>query len=207
MRILIFIFFLSWVSCTQNSKTKTIISETKGLKPYQQYCLDILERVTDNAVGYEASDSFYLWSGGYVLDGWKPFHVTRTINKGFYVYLFWKKQKDSFVLYNELFIPKVAHDTATLADVNGDNYKDLVISQYTMNGQCQPKLANLFCFDITQGSFIEISEVSKLPNPKFMNTDKSITGEMECQMIKEIYKFRWTKNFKLDTVYYKTLKL
>lgn len=79
-------------------------------------------------------------------------------------------------------MPTVGHDTEILADVNGDQYKDLAISEHTMNGQCQPVIAHLFCFNSRSRNFIEISEVNKLPNPKFMTADTSVTGEMECQM-------------------------
>jgi hypothetical protein len=196
-------------SCSESPKqSKSKVSQADNtLKPYQQYCLDILKRITANDVGYQISDSFYLWADGYVNDGWKPFYVTRAIHDGSYTYLFWKKEHDNFRLYNEAQEPKVAFERDTLFDVNGDGYKDLLIIDNSMNGQCQPQFPILFCFDIDKGEFVEIKNLSQLPNPNFNPKEKTISGEWECRMSKDIYKVKWIEGFKLDTIYYKTLKL
>jgi hypothetical protein len=209
MRLIILLIILTHHSCSESPKQSKnkVLQTDNSLKPYQQYCLDILKRVTANDVGYPVSDSFCLWADGYVNDGWKSFYVTRTIYDGSYTYLFWKKEKDSFSLYNEAQEPKVGFERDTLFDANGDGYKDLLIINNSMNGQCQPQFSILYCFDINKGEFVKIKEVSNLPNPTFNPKEKIITGEWECQMTKDVYKVRWVDDFKLDTIYYKTLKL
>jgi hypothetical protein len=142
-----------------------------------------------------------------VNNGWKPFDITRTNYDGSFTYLFWKKEKNGFRLYNEIQEPRVTFEQDTLYDVNGDGYKDLLITENSMNGQCQPQFTLLFCFDIDKGEFVEIKEVSGLPNPKFNPKEKTISGEWECKMTKDVYKVRWREGFKLDTIYLKALKL
>lgn len=180
---------------------------TNTLKPYQQYCLNILTRATASDAAYQVSDSFYLWADGYDDKDRKPSYVTRIIHDGSYAYLFWKEQKDSFCLYKETLEPKVAFECDTLFDVNDDGYKDLLIINNSLNGQCQPQFPVLFCFDVNKGEFVEINEAGKLPNPTFNPKEKTISGEWECKMTKDTYKMRWANGFNLDTIYYKTIKL
>lgn len=184
-----------------------MVTKNDSLKPYQNYCLTILKEVTSDHVGYCVTDSFHLWADGYVDGIWKPFYITRTINGGSYAYIFWKKQNDSFVIYKETEASRIGFVSDSLYDVNGDSYKDLVITNNTMNGQCQPQFSQLFCFDINKGEFREIEKVSSLPNVTFQSTEKTLSGEWECQMSKEIYKFKWANDFKLDSLYYKILNL
>lgn len=207
MRILAYIVFLTLFSCHQKGQKNTVKQSIDTLKPYQKYCLDILKRVTSNDVGYIVSDSFYLWSDGYVNNGWKTFYITRIVNDGFYSYIFWRKSKDSFHIYKETQSSKIGLVSDSLYDVNGDNYKDFVITDGTMNGQCQPLFSQLFCFDINKGEFREIENINSLPNARFHPKDRSLTGEWECQMTKDLYKFQWSDTFKLDTIYYRTIQL
>lgn len=97
-------------------------------------------------------------------------YVTRAIVDGSYTYLFWKKTKDSFILYNELLQPKVAFERDTLFDVNGDGDKDLLIVDNSMNGQCQPQLRKgfltnhptQFCFLTKRKKFLSILSSASL---------------------------------------------
>lgn len=158
-------------------------------------------------MGSIENDSFHLWSNGNADKSWKPFYITRTINDGFYSYIFWKEQNDNFVIYQETQASTIGFVNDSLFDVNGDNYKDLVITDNTMNGQCQPKFSQVFCFDIDKGEFIAIEQISSLPNVTFQPTDKMLSGEWECQLTKDVYKFKWINNFQIDTVYFKTITL
>jgi hypothetical protein len=207
MRILVYILIIALFSCNQKRQNETIAQSTGKLKPYQEYCLSILKSVTSKDAGYVVSDSFHLWTEGYLNNGWKPFYITRTLNDGFYYYIFWRESNDTFLIYNETQSPIIGFVRDSLYDVNGDNYKDFVITEDTMNGQCQPQFSKLFCFDIEKGEFLEIKEISSLPNIKFQPVDKTVSGEIECKMIKEVYKFKWVNDFKLDTLYYRTLHL
>lgn len=205
MRILNFIIFLTLLSCNSKRHNTNLATQNDSLKPYQNYCLNILKKVIRDDVGYIVNDSFHLWTDGYVDKNWKPFYITRTINDGLYSYIFWKKQNDSFVIYKETETSRVGFVKDSLFDVNGDNYKDVVITGNTMNGQCQPQFSQLLCFDIDKGEFLVVEKISSLPNVTFQPTAKTVSGEWECKMTKDVYKFKWTKNFQLDTVYYKTI--
>jgi hypothetical protein len=184
-----------------------VVSQNASLKPHQNYCLNIIKKAISDDVGYIVNDSFHLWTDGYVDKRWNSFYITRTINDGLYSYIFWKIQNDSFAIYKETEVSKVGFVNDSLYDVNGDNYKDLVITDNTMNGQCQPQFSHLFCFDIDKGEFLAVEKISSLPNVTFQPTDKTVSGEWECKMTKDVYKFKWTNKFQLDTVYYKTINL
>ena len=88
-------------------------------------------------MAYIVNDSFHLWADGYVTKAGSPFYITRTINDGLYSDIFGEKQNDSFVIYKETEASKVDFVKDSLYAVNDDNYKDLVITGNTMNGQCR----------------------------------------------------------------------
>lgn len=208
MRIL-WILFIATIISSCKSKTNEKILEVKidTLKAYQQYSLDILKKVTADDVGYAVSDSFRLWTDGFVNNKLEPFYTTKTINDGFYSYIFWKKINDSFTIYKETQASKVGFVSDSLYDVNGDSYKDFVITDNTMNGQCQPTFSQLFCFDSDKEEFVIIEMVNSLPNVTFQPNDKTVSGEWECKMTKDFYKFKWINNMRIDTIYYKTINL
>lgn len=206
MRVLGYIAILTLFSCHQKGQ-ETLKQPIDTLKPYQKYCLDMLTKVTSNNVGYKLSDSFQLWSDDYVNKRWKSFYITRTVNDGFYSYIFWRKSNDTFIMYKEAQSSKIGFVSDSLYDVNGDNFKDFVITDNSMNGQCQPLFTQLFCFDINKDEFREVEEINSLPNVRFHPKDKTLTGEWECKMTKDVYKFKWADTFKLDTVYFRTLQL
>ena len=209
MRPLLSIILLTFLSCSNNpGPAKNVFPKTNDeLKPYQRNSLDLLKLATANDIAYHANDSFRVWADGYVGDALKPYYITRIMHDGAYTYLFWKKQKDSFYLYNETAAPRVGFERDSLFDVNGDGLKDLVILQNSMNGHCQPQLANLYCFDFNKGEFVEITAINTLLSPIFHAEQKTITGEYTCKMIKETYKLKWANGFKLDTIFYKIMNL
>ncbi len=194
-------------SCNPKKSDKVLTVQKDSLTPYQIYCLNILTKATSNDIGYEVSDSFHLWTDGYVDKEWKPFYITKTINDGLYTYIFWEKNNDSFLIYKETQVSKVGFVGDSLYDANGDSYKDFVITDNSMNGQCQPKFSQLFCFDKDKGKFIEVEKINSLPNVTFQPKDKTVSGVWECKMTRDVYKFKWTNSFQLDTIYYKTINL
>ena len=193
-------------SCESKTHDKILAAKSDSLKSYQKYSLDMLTKFISDK-DYKVTDSFHLWAYGYIGKLWKPFYITKTINDGLYSYIFWKEVNDNFVIYKETQASKIGFVADSLYDANGDDFKDLVITDNTINGQCQPNFSQLFCFDIDQEEFVEVEQINSLPNVTFHPRDKTVYGEWECKMTKEIYKLKWTKKYQLDTIYYKTINL
>lgn len=147
--------------------------------------------------GNVGNDSIFVWMDSTL--GFVNCKIIRIKDAGYYKYFFWNTGRNMPVLFLQDSIPVVEFVSDTLFDVNGDNTKDLLVNGQFMNGQCAPRYSKLFCFDRTTNVFIEIPIVRTIPNPKFFPSKKLLTGEIDCMMRTDIYKFRWL-GLKLDTI-------
>jgi hypothetical protein len=170
---------------------------------------DIIQNSSENSGGQDKcrllldngnnanNDSTFIWSGN--VKEFNKCKIIRIKDAGWYKYFFWNTGRDELTVFLQDSIPIVEFISDTLYDVNGDNSKDLLINGKFMNGQCSPKYSMLFCFDSTASNFTSIKIINNIPNPKFFPSSKLVTGEIECMMKKDIYKFKWV-GLELDTI-------
>ena len=199
----------AFYSCQFGQDRKQIDKEIvkPKLKSYQQLALNRI-RQSDNDDGiFSISDGFYKWDFRYFGRVFKQNCITRIDNDTFYAYTFWRRQKDTAIIYNEVLFPKSSVLKDTLYDINGDNFKDLLVKTSSRgNNQCNKIVANLFCLDSANNKFQVVEQISSMANPQFDVTRKTVHASFSCKNVKTSYMFKWTDDFKLDTVYYKTEK-
>ena len=181
--------------------------EANPLKDYQQYALKRIIQADFDDQGFDLTDSFYLWSWDDFGKDFKKNRITRSYSDGFYHYCFWTHLKDTAIIYAEDSIPAVQLLKDTLFDANGDGAQDFVATYNPNNGKCPPDFTILFVIDTASGKFRKIDIVERILYAKFHPKDKTITSEITCGEYKENYKFKWNKNFGVDTVYSRVAKL
>jgi hypothetical protein len=151
-----------------------------------------------------SNDSSFLWADSSV--EFAKCRITRIKDAGFYKYFFWRIDKGTPFIFLQDSIPIVEFISDTLFDVNDDKTKDLLVNGQFVNGQCPPKYSKVFCYSEDTNRFTQIPIASQIPNPKFFPSKKIVTGEIDCMMRRDIYKFRWV-GLKLDTISIATISL
>ena len=192
---------------TSDKKELTRNDDVVHLKDYQQYAFDRIIGADADDQGFDLVDSFYLWSYDDFGQEFKTNRITRTYNDGFFRYTFWTRLHDTALIYAEDSIPAVQLLQDTIFDANGDGAKDLVAMYNPNNGKCPPDFTMLFIMDTAVKKFRKIVIVERILYAKFHPNDKTITSEITCGEYKEQYKFKWTKNFGVDTIYTRVTKL
>ena len=177
-----------------------IQSDSYKIKDYQRYALDGIKNADYWDQAFPASDSFYLWSFDDFGRQFSNNRITRTLSGNFYHYLFWTTQKDTAIIYEEDSIPIAQFFHDTLYEANGDNYKDLLIT-YNPRPAGGLNLTHIFLFDTISKQFIRIKGIESIANIGFQTKAKTFTGEYISDSTHDTYKFKWSGNFKFDTVY------
>ncbi len=194
-------------TCKTNKEKHLAVNEASSLKDYQQYALNrIMEADADNQ-GFTVSDSFYLWSWEDFGGAFNQNRITRTRSNGFYRFTFWAHLRDTAIIYAEDSIPVVQLLKDTVFDANGDSFKDFVAIHNPNNGVCPPNFTMLFLMDSLALNFKRIEAIDEIPNDTFHRKKKTVTSEIICDMYKENYKFKWNKDFGIDTIYSRIVKL
>ena len=83
----------------------------------------------------------------------------------------------------------------TLRDVNGDNFKDLLIHWYPLSGCCRRDVYNVYLFKEEDGNFTKDFEFI---NPTFYPKERIIRG-VNYGYMASLYKYKWNKH-NVDTL-------
>ena len=207
LTLLLLTFTLNSCKTGVDKKAKELSKDNNALKSYRQYALNRIIQADFDDQGFHLTDSFYLWSWDDFGREFNQNRITRTYHDGFYHYSFWTRLNNTALIYSEDSIPAVQLIKDTLFDANGDGAKDLVATYNPNNGKCPPDFTILFLMDTIIKKFRKIEVVEQIPYAKFHPKDKTITSEITCGQYNEQYKFKWNRNFGVDTIYSKVTKL